>query len=890
MGSLRRFVRSLFARDQATRDVDDEIRFHLEMEEQKLIERGVEPAEARRQARLRFGGEQKWRHEVRDVDGIGPIERVRADARFGFRVLRRNPVFAFVSIATLALGIGASTAIFSVVDGILLRALPYPASEELVTVWADYTGRGGPEREWWGYPNFFDTRRATTLAIQEPGASPGDAVFEDLAMWSPWNPTLTSRGETARAINGAQVSDGMLSRILRVQPVLGSIFRPGDHVANAPPVVLLSERFWRNDFAGDPQVLGTTLALNGMDFEVIGVLPAEFRQPLVSQAEIWSPLGFDETNFPGGRGSARIRVLGRLAPGVELEQARARIDQVAATLEQSFPEDMTGIGQAAFPLKDDIVSGARSGLLLLLGAVVATLLIVCINLANLLLARGSARTREFSVRAALGASGWRLARQLLTESVLLSALGGLLGVGLAIVGTRLLVALAPPGTPRLEEVGVDWRVLGFAAAVSIACGLFFGLLPALQATRVQLAERMGRHRRSGERVAEGLVTAQVGAALVLLLGAVLLAQSFTRLTSSNLGYRPEGMVSAFVFGPPSLYETQEQADQMLQQLHEDLRSVPGASAVARVDTLPLAGFDGDLSFLVEGEEIPAPGEENISWFRRATPDYFATAGIEVKAGRVFDDAVDHSEAPRVVMINETLANQHFGGLEAVGKRININSPDNPRWREIIGVVSDVKNFDLREDPRPAMYAPFTQVPGRAAFFVLRSDTLDTDGLLEATRARIAQFDPNLAPTYRTASSYVENARALDRFVTWLLGLFAVVAVILAAIGLYGIVNYRVHQRVREIGLRLALGAQARAEGARIVTRCIVVAGVGVALGVAVAMGAVRALDSLLYGVTGTEPATYALVAGVMVAVAALAGLLPAWRAARLDPVQVLREE
>ena len=887
--SATRWLRSLFARDQATRDVDDEIRFHLEMEQQKLIEQGMDQGEARRQARLRFGGEQKWRHEVRDVDGIGPIERVRADARFGLRVLRRNPVFAFVSIVTLALGIGASTAIFSVVDGILLRALPYPAPDELVTVWADYTERGGPEREWWGYPNFFDLRQDTAHSTAGAEGEEG-RVFDELALWTGWNPTLTHPGTDipARQVTGALVSHGMLARVLRVQPSEGQLFRPADDQPGAPPVAIVSERLWAEEFDLAPGMVGRELMLNGQSYTVIGMLPGDFRQPLVPNADIWTVPGWNETDHPGGRGSARMRVIGRLAPDTSLEQARQRIDTVAQRLERDYPEMLTGVGMAAFPLKDDVVQGSRSGLLLLLGAVVATLLIVCINLANLLLARGSARTREFSVRAALGASGPRLARQLLTESLLLAGLGGAAGIALAFLGTTLLVSLAPAGTPRLDEVAVDLRVLAFAAGIAVLSGLVFGALPALQATRARLAEHIGRTRRSG-RLGEVLVIAQVGAALALLVSAVLMVQSFSKLQRAELGYEPDRLAAVQVFAPPADYPESEQAMGLLARVHDELRSLPGVDSVARTDTLPLSGFNGDLDFAIEGQEIPPPGQENIAWFRRATPEYFETAGIEIRAGRGFA-ATDHADAPPVVIVNETLARQQFGDAAAVGQRININSRDNPRWREIVGVAADVRNFDLREEARPAMYAPFDQVPFRAAFFVMRTNDGDPALLLESARTRIASVDPNLAPNLSTASSFVEAASAIDRFVTSLLAGFAAVALLLAAVGLYGVINYRVQRRTREIGLRLALGSPARSEGIRIVRRSFLVAAIGVALGVVAALAATRALTTLLYDVEATDPATYAVGAATMLSVAALAALLPARRAARVDPMRVLSEE
>ena len=496
-------------RDKET-EIDQEMRFHLEMEEDKLRAQGLSAKEAKRQALLRFGGQGKWRDEVRDVDGIGPFERLIADLRFGLRVLKRSPVFTIVSILTLALGIGASTAIFSVVDGILLRGLPYPNPSELVTVWADYTKRDGPEREWWGYPNFHDVRQETALAALGPGSATDRRVLADMATWGGWNPTLTGNSGSAEQLQGAMVSQGMLSNVLEVTPTKGTLFRPTDDVPGASRVALISEGLWQRNFGGDSNILGRSLNLSGENFTILGVLPSDFRQPFIPEAEIWTVPRIDISDYPGGRGSAIMRVIGRLAPGTTLDQAQSRLDQVAASLEQAYPEALTNVGAVAFSLKEDIVAGSRSGLLLLLAAVGATLLIVCVNLANLLLARGNARLREFSLRTALGASSLRLARQLLTESLLLAGLGGALGIGLAIAGTRLLVSLAPAGTPRIEEVGVDQRVLLFCTGVTIVCGLIFGLLPAVQAARSRIASRIGRNREGTERASEVLVASQVG--------------------------------------------------------------------------------------------------------------------------------------------------------------------------------------------------------------------------------------------------------------------------------------------------------------------------------------------------------------------------------------------
>lgn len=817
------------------------------------------------------------------MDGPGWMERASEDLRFGLRLLRRNPLFTAVAVLTLGLGIGSSTAIFSVVDGILLRPLPFESPERLVTAWADLSERGGPVREWMSYPNFHDFREA-----MEP--------LEAVAAYTDWGPTLTG-GTEPEMLQGSFLTDGFLDRVLGIEPALGRSFTAEDNRPGAAPVVILSHGLWQRSFAGDEQVVGRTILLDDEPATVIGVLPRGFRQPFLPDTEIWAPLRWNETDYGGSRGSANLRVLARLEPGTPLEVARQRAATLAAELEDRHPEYNADAGLALFPLKDDMVSTAEASLWVLLGSVGATLLVVCVNLANLLLARGVGRQGELAVRAALGAPRRRIVGQLLTESLLLSVLGGVLGVLASLAGTRLLLTLAPPGTPRIAEVTLDQRVLVFAATVTVVCGLVFGLVPALRTAGRDLGDPLqavgrGLGGRAG-RLQSGLVVLQVALALILLVGAGLLGRSLLELQRVELGYEAEGAVSFLFRMPPARYPTIEAAANRLGEVQERLRALPEVESVVATSALPLASFDSDLNFLIEGRPIPPPEELPAVWFRRVTEGYHEAMGIDVVAGRGFDDQ-DQGRAPPVVIVNESLARRFFpSAAAAVGQRINVNPFNDPVWREIVGVARDVKNFGLRSDSRSAAYFPYDQLPSRTMFLVVRHRR-GTDeaaaGLVPRVRREISTLDPAAALQVASLQSLVEDSLALDRFGALLVLAFAAIALQLAAVGLYGVVSYGVSRRVREIGLRMALGAAGGQVGRWVVGKSLRLVTLGVLLGILGAFGLTRFLDSLLFGVPPTDPWTLAATVAVMIAVAALASLAPAWRAARVDPVSALKAE
>ncbi len=889
ISGLRRFLK-LPARERSVlEDVDEELHFHIERKTEHLIAKGYTEDAARAEARRKFGDVDRIQREVRrvavraqgDKRRAEAWDKVKQDLGFAARQLAKKPAFAFTVILTIAFGIGANTAVFSVVDGILLRPLPYPEPEELVNVWSDWSARGGPVREWLGFPDFHDLRQEVV-------------ALEELAVYNDWGPTLTGRGE-AEELNGSFLSTGMFSRVLGVAPVLGRDFLPEEEEVGGDEAVLISDGFWHRAFGADRGVIGTTLLLSDVPHRIVGVMPAGFRPPFIPNADIWTPLQQDMNNFTCGRGCAGLRAVGRLADGISLDVLREQSRELGGRLAAEYPETHTGQSFSAFSLKDDMVSSTSTGLWVLLGAVGFVLLIASVNVANLLLARATTRQSELAVRSALGAGRPRIARQLLTENGLLAAIGGGLGIVAAYVGTGLLVSLAPPGTPRIAEVAVDGRILGFAAAMTLFSGLVFGLVPALRSAGAGLHDalresgRSGGSGRRGVRVRNALVVSQVALALVLLVGAGLLVRSFQGLQDVDLGFEPEGVLAMAVVLPGSRYPDRAATRSFFVDLEERVRALPGVVSVASTNTLPLSGGDGDVDFNIEGQPIPAPGEHNQVWFRRVTPGYFETVGLPLVEGRDFTSSED-SEAPRVVIINQTLVDRFFPQQNPIGQRINLGATTDPVWRTVVGVAKDIKNFSIRGESRNAMYAPYLQVPTRALSLVIKADG-DPNALIPSVRSALASADPGLAAGAITPlGDFVTSSLAADRFVTTLLSLFAAAALLLALLGLYGVVSYGVSSRMREMGVRIALGADRKDIGSLVIGDSLSVVAGGVVLGVAGAYGLTRLMAGLLFGVSATDPMTFGAVGILLVGVAAAASAIPARRAASVDPITVLKAE
>ena len=771
-------------------------------------------------------------------------------------------------------------------DGILLRPLPFDEPGKLVTVWADLSERGGPTQEWLSFPNYEDARES--------------GVFKELGAYLEWQATLTGNGP-AQTIQGLQVTRGTLSEVLRVEPVLGRGFLLEDEGNGAPRVVLIGYGLWQRLYGGDPAVVGRTMILNGESHEIIGVMGPGFVAPVLggafsadnSQQDLWRPLQVAGTPQLGSRGSALFRTLGRLGEQVSFEIGRERILELGTRLQEAYPADNTGVTYSLIPLKENMVQAQKTGLWVLLGAVGFILLLVCLNLANLLLARGTTRTGEIALRSALGAGRGRLVGQLMTESLILAVLGGGMGILLAYAGTDLLLALAPAGTPRLASVTVDGRILSFAIAATLGSGTLFGLLPALRSSAVDLRSDLAHGTRTtqsggGFRVRAAMVVVQMGAALVLLVGAGLLLRTFRELTRVDLGYDSRGVVAALVTLNEDQYPEAGERNAFVNELETRLVSLPGVESVGVVSTLPLSGANADVDFQVEGRADPPPGQENISWIRRISPGYLSTMKIPILEGRSFSAADGWDDAARVVMVNETLANRFFPGESAVGKRLNFNDPENPRWREIVGVVKNVKNFGIRGECPVATYFPYAQAPGQVLFITARTSMEDPQALVPAMRRELGEMDDQLAlaqPT--TMESLVSGALGQERFVAMLLSLFAGVALLLAAVGLYGVVTYDVSQRTRELGLRIALGADSARIHRLVLRRSFLLAGLGMVGGLAGALVLTRLFEGILFGVSSTDPITLTVMTLSLLGATGLASLVPALRAARVDPSRAL---
>ncbi len=794
------------------------------------------------------------------------------------RQLLAHRVFSVIAVLTLALGIGATTAFFSVVDGILFRPLPFPEADELVVVWSDVTERGGPDTEWLSWANARDIRDQT-------------AALDGLAAWGGWGPSWTDPSEPIQ-MTGAFVSEGMFDQVLQTDAALGRTLLAEDHLPGAPPRLLLSHDFWSNSLGADPEVLGTVLNLSGNAFEVVGVMPQGFRPPFVPDAAFWTAYTPGET-VDQLRGNFSWRTVGRTVDG-----GRDRIDAeligLSDRLERSFPESNTGMSFRAVPLQRDMVSGARAGLLALLGAVVVVLLAAVVNVANLMLVRASRRTTELSVRAAIGAGRGRLVRQLVTESLVLAAVGGTVGLLFAWVGTDLLVSLAPPETPRLDEVALSGRVLLVSAVTTLGAGLVFGTLPSLRIASGDLQAGLREGSRAGEgaggrRLRSGLVVGQVALAMVVLVGAGLLVQSFRNLRSADLGFEAEGLVTMrFNLSGPS-YPDVESIQAFLFSLEDRLGSLPQVQGMTLATTVPLAGFNGDVSLMVEGRPPAADGEGLATWYRPVGDGYLSLLGIEVVEGRGIQ-STDDADSPRIVVINQAMADQVFPGEDPIGQRINFNDPADPLWREIVGIAENVQQFGIREPARIATYVPLRQSASRGYMAVFKTEG-DVASVASAVRRSVRELDGSIAVgAPQRVEDLVDAEVAADRFVTFLVGLFASLALVLTLVGLYGVVSFTVAARFRELGLRMALGAEPSRIARLILGRSLALVGMGLTLGVVVALAAGRVLESILFGIGTGDPLTLITASLGLLATAAVAASVPAWRAARVDPSVALRTD
>jgi putative ABC transport system permease protein len=865
-------------KDKLEGQLDEELQFHIEMRTREFIAAGMTPEEARHQAARVFGNQLLLKERTRDVDTIGWIESLWQDLRYAFRLLRKSPGFTIVAVLTLALGIGANTAVFSVVNTVLLRPLPYPESERLVKIWSTNpnTNRWGM---WTAYPRFVDWRRHTT-------------VFEEMATARTWVINL-SGGDHPEALYGV-VTSSRLFQLLRVQPMLGRAFLPEEDQRGHDHVIILSYGLWQRRFGGGRAVIGRTVDLDRQSYTVIGVMPRDFRFPPELPAsygvDAWLPPAPDPSRDE--RVSNNYYTYARLKPGVTLAQAQAEMDAINHGLAEKHSEDR-GLGVKVAGWQQQVGSEVRPALLILLGAISLVLLIACANVANLLLARGATRQREAALRQALGAGRGRLIRQLLTESLLLAVFGGVTGLFLAHLGLEVFIRLAPD-IPRLNEMTMDPHVLLFSAALTLGTGLIFGIAPALQGSKTDLQDVL---KESGSRLTAGsmrarmrsvLVVAEMTLALMLLAGAGLLIRSFVRVQEIDPGFNAKNLLTAFVMLPPAKYPEPRRQAEFFREVMERIGSLPGVEWAGGADSAPMLSNDaGPVS--IEGHPV-GPGEVKIQAERpKITPDYFRAMGIRLLRGRAFTWA-DNEGSPPVAIINEAAARQYWPNEEAMGKRVRLEDGSAPVWRQVIGVVGDVRQDGLVQAGRPEVYAPLNQVPVPYMVLVVRTRS-GPAVFAGAVRHAVMAVDKE-QPLFQIQAmqQVLDDSVAGRRFQMSLLAFFAAIALGLAAIGIYGLMSYSVNQRTHEIGIRMALGAK-RDEVLRLVVRQgLVLAMIGVALGMAGALLLTRFLSSMLYGVGVNDPITLLSVAVLLSGVAALASFIPASRASRIDPTVALRHE
>jgi len=879
MSALRQLVslwRNLLGTNRVEHELADEVQAYVDLLVDEKINEGMAPDDARRAALAEMGGVEQLKEGVREVRMGSGIATFLQDLQFGARTFAKRPGFTSIVVLTLALGVGANTAIFSVVNALLLRPLPVDESDRLVWVWGR-SSRG--DRASVSPADFLDFRAQSD-------------VFEHFAAYVETKHNLSGDFEPER-LAGANVSADFFDT-LRVAPVLGRGFLPQEEQEREPRVVVLSHGLWQRRYGGDPGILGQTIALDGRSVSVVGIMPAGFAFP--GRVDLWTPVPLlaDEMQ---ARKAHFLRPIARLGQGVSLAQAQAAADAIAARLEEQYPASNVGWGLRLEPMHDVVVGDIRLALLVITGAVGLVLLIACANLANLMLARASSRQLEITIRAAIGASRRRIARQLLTESALLVLLGGALGLLLAGWGAEVLAAQLPErvvaGIPGRVDTGIDARVLGFTAAVTLLTGLVFGAIPAIQASRLDLSDALkhgglsatdGVHR---NRLRNILVVAEIAGSTVLLIGAGLLMKSFITLREVDPGFDARHVLAVSVELSSSKYKDAAPRAAYFDEAIRRVASVPGVESVATINALPLVpGQGGDAYFRIPGRPLENPNDSPTAEYRRISADYFRTMGIPLVAGRPFDEREARESAP-VVIINEAMARRYFPNEDPIGRRLDIE------WAtlvpsEIVGVVGNVRQYGLDREPLPEMYVPTLE----AGFtnLVVRTSA-DPLGLASAVRRELASVDKDQPITsVKAMAQYVEESTDSREFSLALLGAFGGVALLLASMGIYGVISYMVAQRTREIGIRLALGARRSDVLLLVLRRGLVLTLGGTAIGLAAAFALSRFLASLLYGVSAADGATFWAVSGVLTFVAMVACYVPARRAASVDPIVAIRTE
>jgi len=806
------------------------------------------------------------------------MENLSGDIRFAVRSLLKRPGFTLIAVVTLALGIGANTAIFSAINALLLKPLPFPELDRVVAIWDKQPSRGVLHNE---------VAMANYLDWQAQNKS-----FEQLAIYRWWNANLTG-GDSPERVQGFLVSANFLDAI-GVKPIMGRNFYPEENQPGKDTVAIITYSLWQRRFGGDPNILNKTITINSFAHTIIGVMPERFNFP--KDAGVYGPLAMTP-ELMKSRDFHTFYVIGRLKPGVSIESAQADTDNITARLEQQYPETNIGLGATVYPILADTVRQYDTALWIMMGAVGFVLLIACANVANLMLARASGRQREIALRAALGANRWRIVRQLLTESVIVALLGGALGV---LVGFWSIDAFraANPGdaakfAPGWYQLGINFTVLAFTLGLSLFSGIVFGLAPALQVSKPNLNDALkeGSRQTSGSShwLRSGLVVFEVAISLILLVGAGLLARSFLSLLKTNPGFNPDHVITMNIGLPAAKYKDERQRAAFYNDLVQRVKAQPGVTSAAFVNYIPLGGSNSSDAYLVEGMPQPAPGQENEGRYRVCTPDYFGTMGIPIIKGRGFTEQ-DRADATPVVIVNETLARKHWPGENPIGKRIRFYGPlERAPWMEIVGVVEDVKH-ELNLPVMPEYYLPHAQDSWGGMVLVART-SVEPSSLAGALRQQVWAIDKD-QPVFdvKTMQEVRSASVAVYSFSSVMLAIFAVLALLLASVGIYGVMAFAVTQRTQEIGIRMALGARAADVLKLIVKHGMKLALIGTVLGLAGSWAVTRFIEKLLVGVQPTDLLTFSLVSAFLLAAAFIACYLPARRATKVDPLEALRYE
>ncbi|MFB0554788.1 MAG: ABC transporter permease [Phycisphaerae bacterium] len=817
------------------------------------------------------------------------------DVRYGFRMLVRNPGFTIVVVLVLAIGIGANTTIFSVVNSILLGSLPYKDSERLVMVWGSYPKKGVKETAV-SYPEYLDWKKQNT-------------AFEHLACYNYWPISITGGNEPERVF-GLQVTADLFP-LLESHPLHGRTYGPDEDRPGCDPVVVLSYGLWQRNFGRDPDIIGKIVKLDGKSFTVTGVMPPDFEFPpnmtaggrtIMYQIDLWIPLA--PYAYDKGRGMNNFLSIGKLKEGVSLQQAQTEMTMIASRLEKEYPDFSKGRSVNLVPLHEQVVANIRLALIILLGSAGFVLLIVCANIANLLLARATGRKKEMAVRSALGAVRMRLIRQLIVESVLLSLIGGLLGLLLTLCGTDLLVALAPRDIPRMDRISIDGKVFAFTLTLSLVTGLIFGLIPALRASRPNLHDNLkeGTTRITTDpgnyRIRNGLLIAEVALSLILLVGAGLMIKSFSNLLSVDPGFREESQLIFEIQLPAKDYPEDHQVRRFFSELVNRVQALPRVQSVGAVNYLPMIGFKITNNFTIDDLLPSSSSEKPIAEFRSVIPGYFRTMGISLLAGRLFHER-DAEDASRVVIISESVARRHWPHESPIGKRLScapLADVMRGGWdgsvvsREIVGVVSDVRHFGLKQPMTEFIYFPHGQDPWLLMTFVLKT-VGNPRSFVAPIRKEVCALDPAIPIcNVQTMKEILSQAIERDRFLTLLLGVFALLATTIASVGIYGIISYFTTLRTHEIGIRIAIGAQKKDILKLFLRQILILLFIGLFLGLAGAIVVTRIMASQLFGVSPTDPSIFTGVSFVFTVVALLAGYFPVRKATKVDPMVALRYE